>query len=418
MSVVYIDVGTSTIKAYSKKDEKVEQINALSVHFKESLKSKNKLNVTQKNKLIDFIKQIKRDYPDALVRTYATAFFRNLDSIEQQKLIDEVFFKTEVKLNLLSEDLETYYLEQALIHKLPKILLEKGILIVNIGGGSTELIFRDGEKTLKECFNFGVGTILKEYSSINLVDNNLEFNELLDKVLQKLPNIDISPEIAFYTGGELEYMRLTKYPLKDNELFSDNYHPQIINYEDFIEKSRMIYNEVSLDKLKSLMPKNPDWMKGAKPCTLIAFAIFKKYGAKKIIPSNTNLIHGVSRKEFRKVTISGSFRKHLDYILSYRDKLENAGAEVLSPRFSKVENPGEEFVTFEGEEGKSPLELERFHLNAIEAADVLLVCDPNGYVGDSAMLEIGYANAVGKRVVFTEVPEEFMLNVLPREVVG
>lgn len=418
MPVIYIDVGTSTIKAYSKRGEEVEQIRALSVHFKESLKSGNKLKKAQKSKLINFIKQIKRENPEAVVRIYATAFFRNLGSKEQQSLIDEVFSKTNIKLNLLSEDLETYYLEQALIHKLPTELLDRGILLLNIGGGSTELIYRNEERTIKECFNFGVGTILKKHASINSVDDKLEFGDLLNSILQRLPDLDISPEIAFYTGGELKYMKLTDYPLKDNDLFVDNYHPKVINYEDFIKKSREIYSNVSLDELKSLMPKNPDWMKGAKSCTLIATAIFKKYGVKKIIPSDTNLIHGVSRKEFRKVTISGSFRKHIDYILSYRDKLENAGAEVLSPRFSEVKNPGEEFVTFEGEEGKSPLELERFHLNAIEEADVLLVCDPNGYVGASAMLEIGYANAVGKRVVFTEVPDEFMLNVLPREVVG
>ncbi len=129
-----------------------------------------------------------------------------------------------------------------------------------------------------------------------------------------------------------------------------------------------------------------------------------------------DLINGVIRQEFRYVTISGSFRKHLDYILKVKKELENKGVHILSPRFEEPKNPGEEFVIFTGEEGLSPLELERYHLNSIENSDALIVCDPDGYVGASALLEIGYAHSLGKRIIFTEKPQEFILNQLPHEV--
>jgi len=88
---------------------------------------------------------------------------------------------------------------------------------------------------------------------------------------------------------------------------------------------------------------------------------------------------------------------------------------VLSPRFIKPKNPNEEFIVFQGEEGLFPLELERYHLNSIQNSDALMVCDPNGYVGASALLEIGFANALSKRIIFIEKPEEFILNNLPAE---
>jgi hypothetical protein len=122
------------------------------------------------------------------------------------------------------------------------------------------------------------------------------------------------------------------------------------------------------------------------------------------------------RQEFRYATISGSFRKHLEYILKIKEKLEAQGTKVLSPRFTEPKNPGEKFVIFTGEEGRSPLELERHHLKSISESDALIVCDPEGYVGALALLEIGFANAIGKRIVFTEKPEEFILNALPAEV--
>ena len=60
--------------------------------------------------------------------------------------------------------------------------------------------------------------------------------------------------------------------------------------------------------------------------------------------------------------------------------------------------------------------LERHHLDSIQKSDALIVCDPEGYVGASALIEIGYANALGKRIIFTEKPQEFMLNTLPHEI--
>ena len=89
--------------------------------------------------------------------------------------------------------------------------------------------------------------------------------------------------------------------------------------------------------------------------------------------------------------------------------------KVLSPRFFESQNPGEEFVVFVGKENSFPLELERYHLNSIVHSDALIICNPEGYVGASALLEIGFVQALGKRIVFIEKPQEFLLNNLPAE---
>ena len=94
----------------------------------------------------------------------------------------------------------------------------------------------------------------------------------------------------------------------------------------------------------------------------------------------------------------------------------NKWYEILSPKFHTPKNPWEEFVIFEWEEGKSPLELERNHLKMIEDSDALIVCNQGWYVWASALIEIWYANALWKRIIFTEKPEEFMLQTLPSEV--
>ena len=211
-------------------------------------------------------------------------------------------------------------------------------------------------------------------------------------------------------------MQLAQYLLEQNSLFSDPDHPSIIKLSSFVKKNKDIFTKTSLSELEQLMPENPKWMHGARACSALAQAICQHYGIQRIIPSNSNLVNGVVRQEFRYVTISGSFRRHLKYILEIKKRLEKRGTIVLSPRFSRPKNPREEFVVFHGEEGLSPLQLERYHLDSIAKSDALIVCDPNGYIEASALIEIGYANALGKRIIFTEEPEEFMLNKLPREV--
>jgi len=110
-----------------------------------------------------------------------------------------------------------------------------------------------------------------------------------------------------------------------------------------------------------------------------------------------------------KTTISGSFRKYLDEIVKVIETFEGNSCKVLSPSHVAPKNPGEEFVLFHGEKTTDPKELETLHLEAIRKSDFLYVVDPEGYVGNSAVMEIGFALAIGKPVYVLYEPREFIL---------
>jgi NTP pyrophosphatase (non-canonical NTP hydrolase) len=95
------------------------------------------------------------------------------------------------------------------------------------------------------------------------------------------------------------------------------------------------------------------------------------------------------------VTISGSFRKFYPEITNAIDVFSEREIEVLSPAKSKIVDPSAEFVIFESDETTDVKELEDKHLDAISNSDALYVINPGGYVGNSAILEIGYAIALG-----------------------
>lgn len=413
MDKILIDIGSSTIKVYKHSLGELNLLVQRSITFKDGFDPEGGISALSKKELFELIDSIKEENKGCLIKIYATGIFRNLTHEARVAFIDEFFARTGLFFNIISQDLENFYLEMALVGK---CLLNEPILLINIGGGSTELVVMYGKEAVeRKNINFGVGTVNTNFPSINESISRVSLQKVVDFVKERLPDLSNKVKIAFYTGGELNYMQLAGYALKPNNLFKDPDHPSLISIADFSKRNENIFKKISLKELESLMPNNPKWMHGARGCSAIAQAICQKYRVKTIIPSNSNIINGIARQEFRYVTISGSFRKHLDYILNIKGKIEAQGTKVLSPRFTGPKNPGEKFVVFTGEEGLSSLELERHHLDSISKSDALIVCDPEGYVGAPALLEIGFANAIGKRVIFVEKPEEFMLNILPAE---
>lgn len=57
-------------------------------------------------------------------------------------------------------------------------------------------------------------------------------------------------------------------------------------------------------------------------------------------------------------------------------------------------------------------EIERAHFEAIDESEGLYVICPNGYVGTLVSVEIGYAKAQGKPVIFSEEPEDLGLKAI------
>lgn len=122
-------------------------------------------------------------------------------------------------------------------------------------------------------------------------------------------------------------------------------------------------------------------------------------------------------KTFR-VVVSGSFRRYFDEISKTVKAFDEIGIDVLSPRVSKIINPGEEFVILETDDTHDPKALEQRHLDAIAEADALYLCNPNGYIGDSSKMELGYAIALGKSVFCQEPLEDFTLKFFCDPVAG
>ncbi len=122
----------------------------------------------------------------------------------------------------------------------------------------------------------------------------------------------------------------------------------------------------------------------------------------------------------KKIVLAGSYRKYLKEVCDIKKNLEDSGYMVLEPSCGEVINQGSEFIVMKDNvsSGKKEIteedmmKIEEKFLNSLRKADIVYVINKNGYIGLSAAMEIGFANAIKKPVYCLEEPSDYGLKVI------
>jgi NTP pyrophosphatase (non-canonical NTP hydrolase) len=112
------------------------------------------------------------------------------------------------------------------------------------------------------------------------------------------------------------------------------------------------------------------------------------------------------------VVICGSFRKDPQGLKAEFDELRELGLQILSPLNTNIVSERDGFVYMKGEETGTPEGIESRHLEAITRSAFVWLHAPEGYVGPSAALEIGFARASGIPVYARVAPTDAALHPL------
>jgi NTP pyrophosphatase (non-canonical NTP hydrolase) len=109
------------------------------------------------------------------------------------------------------------------------------------------------------------------------------------------------------------------------------------------------------------------------------------------------------------VVISGSYRKDFESLRQTFEEFRDLGCKILSPSNVSIVSEQDGFVYMKGEETETPANIEDRHLSAIQKANFVWLHTPEGYVGPSAALEVGFAHAAGVPVYAKELPSDKIL---------
>jgi NTP pyrophosphatase (non-canonical NTP hydrolase) len=109
------------------------------------------------------------------------------------------------------------------------------------------------------------------------------------------------------------------------------------------------------------------------------------------------------------IVLSGTYRKGVENLKRVYEEFKDLGCTILSPTNVSVVSEVDGFVYMKGEESETPDKIESRHLKAIQKANFVWLHAPDGYVGPTAALEVGFANAAGVPVFSQEEPKDQVL---------
>jgi hypothetical protein len=115
-------------------------------------------------------------------------------------------------------------------------------------------------------------------------------------------------------------------------------------------------------------------------------------------------------------TVSGSFHRFMSEIERAVQTLAQIGVKVLSPADPRVVDAIDEFLFVASDRVRSIRMVQDRHLESITGADFLWLVCPDGYVGQSASMEIGFAVAARVPVYSTHLPTDLTLRQYVRKV--
>lgn len=293
-SEIFLDIGSSNVKSYIKKDGQLQPLDAIALPLKLGFNPATGISDANRNRLVNLVRSIQAEYPTARTSVFGTAVFRRMEPPALSRWIADFSAATSLRFNVVSQDEEALYLQKALTGRFRS---QDPLLVVNIGGGSTELLVVKSNKIVEtRGIAVGVATLNDLFPTVNQGLPGPElFDEIAAYVNSKLPQVEHKTPVAFSTGKELTFMTIARYPLTHNTLFADDDHPFVLSVNGFIARSQEIFNTVTLLELEQLMPENPRWMDGAKVFMPMCKAVFNKYGVETIIPSDSTMIHGIAR---------------------------------------------------------------------------------------------------------------------------
>ena len=297
MKEYYIDLGSSTIKVYEYKSS-LKLLEENSIYFKNDFDAKKGISKKNLEELCEYFEKLKKKYKLKYENThiFVTGIFRELVYKKKQELVKLFNDRFDLYFNIISHGIENYYLGKAMANDYNG----KIVLIINMGGKTTELVTYQGDKIIDTCnLKVGVADLLNNFSKVNDSISGNTIEEMDDFVANILKDVKFkyNYDCAIFTGGEERFELLTGFNLQDNILFNDGIHKYMLSLEDYIKGTEKVFYEMTMNDLYKLMPGNPKWMDGARSGAIIPLTIFKKANIKWIIPSDLNLINGVINDE-------------------------------------------------------------------------------------------------------------------------
>ena len=299
MLYAIIDIGSSTIRmaiyniAYGKMEMlmKKKHTVGLAAYVKDDIMQQQGIDKTCD--ILNEFRDLLADFKITNVSAFTTAAIRNVKN--QAEVIEQIQKRTTIDVCVISGEEEA---EFDFIGVVRTVGVDTGI-IIDVGGGSTELIYyKDAAIVKKTSIPVGALSLYTKYaedflpSSAEIFDMQAEIKQLLKEQLQDFPAGDKLYVCAI--GGTAKSARLLY-----NELFlrpDENMTMQTDKMTDIINKYKRD-NPLSESLAITLLKTAPDRLKTIIPGMVIVDEVCSYFAASEITYSDTGMREGFIYKQ-------------------------------------------------------------------------------------------------------------------------
>ncbi len=167
--MIAIDLGSNTIRAVEydcKENKKIKEFEKI-VRTADNLVNTKNISKDAINRIIDAINEMKDvlDFNKHQIKAIATQALRQADN--KDEVVNIIKDKTGIEFEVISADKEAQYTAIATSECLKRCNIEDNnhFLLVDIGGGSTELILKKRDIITSKSIRLGIVVITEEYKT-------------------------------------------------------------------------------------------------------------------------------------------------------------------------------------------------------------------------------------------------------------
>ena len=174
--MIAIDLGSNTLRVLEYDCSTQKQIAEYEkiVKTADGLAEHGCINDEAVSRIIGAIKEAQKkiDFSDHVVKAVTTEAVRRASNSDN--VLSVIKEETGVSFEIISGDKEARLTLKAVEHRLEKLQhASNTFVLIDIGGGSTELIFRYENETISKSFPVGIVTIAQSYETLENIQNAL-----------------------------------------------------------------------------------------------------------------------------------------------------------------------------------------------------------------------------------------------------
>lgn len=202
--MVALDLGSNTLRVVKLDCQNLQRVDEYEkiVRTADQMHKSGKVSDEAVERVITAIREAQEQmgFDASNVVAATTAAIRKASN--QSEVLSRIEHESGVRFQVIDGEDEAYFTSLAVYEALKRIEIQKDFLLVDIGGGSTEVILWDGGKVISQSFDIGIVPIAQKYKKKESIAAALPgLMEELGSFVSDMRHLGIRPEIFTATAG-------------------------------------------------------------------------------------------------------------------------------------------------------------------------------------------------------------------------